>query len=75
MSAKNKINPDHYKTGHPGSPRETPKDAGERETPKDPGDAPVKRRNKNTSADPNFIPGAAPVGETEEGKDEKEEEE
>jgi hypothetical protein len=57
MSGKNKINPDHYKTGHPGTPREAPKD--ER-------DQPVTRRNKKTSADPNFIPGAAPVGETEE---------
>ena len=63
MSAKNKINPDHYKTGHPGTPREAPKDAGE--------PAP-KRRNKKTSAEPNFIPGAAPVGETEEDDKEKE---
>jgi hypothetical protein len=63
MSAKNKINPDHYKTGHPGTPREAPKDAA---------DAPAKRRNKKTSAGPNFIPGAAPVGESEE--EDKEEE-
>ena len=61
MSAKNKINPDHYKTGHPGAPRETPKNDG---------DEPVKRRNKKTSAEPNFIPGAAPVGETEEPEEE-----
>ena len=54
MSAKNRINPDHYKTGHPGAPREEPKPGDEQ--------PPVKRRNKNT----NFIPGAAPVGETEE---------
>ena len=57
MSAKNKINPDHYKTGRPGAPRETPTNEG---------DEPVKRRNKKTSAEPNFIPGAAPVGEPQE---------
>jgi len=61
MSAKNKINPDHYKTGHPGTPRETPKESSEKA---------VKRRNKKASAEHNFIPGAAPVGETEEREEE-----
>ena len=61
MSAKNKVNPDHYKTGHPGQPRETGKD---------PDGAPVKRRNKKTDGAPNFIPGAAPVGETDEPEEE-----
>jgi hypothetical protein len=55
MSAKNKVNPDHYKTGHPGMPREAPPPDAE---------AAVKRRKK--AAEDNFIPGAAPVGETEE---------
>jgi hypothetical protein len=59
MSAKNKVNPDHYKTGHPGEPRETPKDDA----------APVKRRNRK-SDEPNFIPGAAPVGDTDEPEEE-----
>jgi hypothetical protein len=58
MSAKNKINPDHYKTGHPGTPRETPPDRG-----------PVVKRRKKASDDPNFIPGAAPVGETDEAEE------
>ena len=65
MSAKNKINPDHYKTGHPGAPRETPKND-------DP--QPVSRRNKKTSGDANFIPGAAPVGETDKQEAQEEEE-
>jgi hypothetical protein len=60
MSAKNKVNPDHYKTGHPGEPRETPKDDA----------APVKRRNRKGD-EPNFIPGAAPVGETADEPEEK----
>ena len=62
MSAKNRINPDHYKTGHPGAPRDEP-------TPAD--GQPVKRRNK-ASDQPNFIPGAAPVGEREEADEETE---
>lgn len=61
MSAKNRINPDHYKTGDPAPPRETPKNDG--------GEA-VKPRKKKTSAQPNFIPGAAPVGETSEPEEE-----
>jgi hypothetical protein len=66
MSSKNRINPDHYKTGQPGEPRETSK----RETAKAAADEPVKRRNKKSAAEPNFIPGAAPVGETEETEEE-----
>jgi hypothetical protein len=60
MSAKNKVNPDHYKTGHPGEPRESPKDTA----------APVKRRNRKSAEEPNFIPGAAPVGESADTDDE-----
>jgi hypothetical protein len=60
MSAKNRINPDHYKTGHPGAPRQAPKDADEQ---------PVKRRNKKTSQEPNLIPGAAPVGDRDEAEE------
>ena len=56
MSAKNKVNPDHYKTGHPGTPREAPPHDQE----------PAGKQRKKVPAKDNFIPGAAPVGETKE---------
>lgn len=61
MSAKNRINPDHYKAGDP-APAPAP--------PKADAEATVKRRKKKTDGEPNFIPGAAPVGERQEPQEE-----
>ena len=64
MSKKNNVNPDHYKTAG----RDTiDENAAARQNAAAPGGA--KRRRKQGDAPPNFIPGAAPVGEANEEKE------
>ena len=57
MSGKNNVNPDHYKVA--GRDRPDDNARARRETPPTGG----PRRKKGDEPPPNFIPGAAPVGE------------
>ena len=67
MSGKNNVNPDHYKIAGRDRPDDTAR--ARRETPPTGGG----RRKKGNERPPNFIPGAAPVGETPAEDDEGEE--
>ena len=58
MSGKNNVNPDHYKVA--GRDRPDDNARARRETPPTGG---ARRKKKGDVPAPNFIPGAAPVGE------------
>ena len=61
MSGKNNVNPDHYKVAGRDRPNETlpPGNDGDVDMTAKPG-----RQGKRGKARRNFIPGAAPVGES-----------
>jgi hypothetical protein len=61
MSGKNNVNPDHYKTAGRDRPNETLPPGNDGDV--DMRARPDKRRAKRGKPAPNFIPGAAPVGE------------
>jgi len=67
MSGKNNVNPDHYKVA--GRDRPDDNARARREAAPTGG----TRRKKGDEPPPNFIPGAAPVGETPAEDDEGEE--
>ena len=70
MSGKNNVNPDHYKTAGRDRPNETlpPGNDGDVDMTVKPGG----RRGKRGKPAPNFIPGAAPVGEASPSDEENE---
>jgi hypothetical protein len=65
MSGKNNVNPDHYKGA--GRDRQDDNARARRETP--PSSGPRKKKREPA---PNFIPGAAPVGEAPPDDEERE---
>jgi hypothetical protein len=60
MSSKNNVNPDHYKVAGRDRPNETIPPGHDGDPKLEAKAKPAKRRK---AAAPNFIPGAAPVGE------------
>jgi hypothetical protein len=72
MSRKNNVNPDYYKIAGRDRPNETlpPDNDGDVDTSATPGG----RRGKRGKPAPNFIPGAAPVGEAPAAKEDDTEE-
>ena len=65
MSSKNNVNPDHYKVGGRDRPNESipPGNDGDPKL-----EAKAKKAKRSKGA-PNFVPGAAPVGESAEKDD------
>jgi hypothetical protein len=63
MSQKNNVNPDHYKVAGRDRPNEVvpPEHASKNKNLESENAKPPKKRR---TAPPNFIPGAAPVGES-----------